>query len=377
MRCTGSWLRILCAIAAGPACTGAPKPPPPPPRVALLTLDTWRLDHFDAKHSPRLWALSQQGERFDNAWTPIGLTSPAHATMFSGLMPWQHGMEGNNHHGYNLPEAVETVAERLQAAGYQTGAFVSAYPAGPEGGLNQGFEVFDGPADGERSGDQAVQAALDWLPADAPAFLWVHLYEPHGPYVGQGATDSERYAEEVARADALLAPLLERLVAEGARIVVAADHGEVLLEERCGRQHERSTHPVVLRVPLFRWAPGGPVAVHPERRSLADVAALLEGAPAAALPTRSLSLAESGLCEAGCAPGCAPAGLLGRDRVAIDDGGRFVKRPGRGIWAEGQPQGAHQAALEALPPVAPPDGTPDLEGLQSLGYRDPGLPSAP
>jgi arylsulfatase A-like enzyme len=115
MRCTGSWLRILCAIAAGPGCTGTAGAPSPHPRVALLTLDTWRLDHFDAQHSPRLWALSQQGERFDNAWTPIGLTSPAHATMFTGLMPWQHGMEGNNHHGYSLPPAVETVSEQRPA----------------------------------------------------------------------------------------------------------------------------------------------------------------------------------------------------------------------------------------------------------------------
>ena len=81
------------------------------PRVALLTIDTWRADHFSAEHTPNLWALAEQGQRFTNAWSPIGLTSPAHATMFTGVPPWEHGMEANNHHGYRLPADAQTVAE--------------------------------------------------------------------------------------------------------------------------------------------------------------------------------------------------------------------------------------------------------------------------
>ena len=144
----------------------------------------------------------------------------------------------------------------------------------------------------------------EWAPADQAAFLWIHLYEPHGPYRGDGATDAERYAEEVRRADALLKPVLDRLVAEKARIVVASDHGEVLLEERCGRQHERSTHAVVLRVPLFVWAPDRPPSVEDRLVGLTEVKALLQGASVGSLPERTAWVAESGLCEAGCAPGC-------------------------------------------------------------------------
>jgi hypothetical protein len=343
------------------ACARAPAPPAGPAGVALITIDTWRADHLSPQHSPHLWALAEQGVRYTDAWSPQGLTSPAHATMLTGRMPWEHGLRANNHHGYQLDPTVPLVHETL---GLPAGAFVSAYPAGPEGGLSRGFDVFDGPESGERPGSVAVERALAWLPTDRPAFLWVHLYEPHGPYEGRGATDPERYAEEVARADAALAPLLDELTRRGSRIVVAGDHGEVLLEEPCGRQHERSIHEVVLHVPLFTWAPGLSPAVVSQRVGLSDVPALLRGqAPAG----RAAVLAESGLCEPGCAPGCAPPGLAGRDAVGLDAGGRWIRRPGRGTWAEGAPAAELRARIEAIPPVPLPHGAAPEEAAV-LGY---------
>ena len=345
--------------------------PPAPALRALLTVDTWRLDHFSPTHTPALWAFAAGGQRFTNAWTPIGLTTPAHATMLTGRPPWETGVEGNNHHGYSLPEGIPTLPERYPGA--PSAAFVSAFPAGPEGGLGRGWQRFDGPAEGERPGEEAVRMALDWLPAEGPGTLWVHLYEPHGPYVGAAATDPERYAEEVARADAALAPLLAALAARGALVVLAADHGEVLLEERCGRQHERSTHPAVLRVPLVRVGPGVPAEERPERVGLDLVPALLDGGAWGRGPLvgRAVTLAESGLCEAGCAPGCTPPGLLGRDRVAIDDGGRWVDRPGRGRFAEGAPGPDAAAAIGGFPPRRAPENAAVEAGMEALGYREP------
>lgn len=341
--------------------------PPGPPLVALVTIDTWRLDHFSPELTPGLWALSEEGERFDNAWTPIGLTSPAHATMLTGLAPGQHGMEANNHHGYTLPEAVARVHLDERWATWPKGAFVSAYPAGPEGGLGVGFDVFDGPEAGERPGQETVQAALAWLPTDRSAWIWVHVYEPHGPYKGTGATDPERYAEEVRSVDVLLQPLLDRLVDRGSTIVVAADHGEVLLEERCGRQHERSTSDHVLRVPLFRWTPDRPGVQTSEMVGLEDVPALLRGER----PTvDAVRFAESGICEPGCSPGCTPKGVRGRDRVAITgDGGRALMRGGR-VQVRGAVPEAVVEALRTMPPVAEP-GTPHQESLEKLGYSEP------
>jgi hypothetical protein len=347
------------------ACGPAVAPAPGPPVVALITLDTWRLDHFSPAHTPALWALGEEGEVYTEAWSPIGLTTPAHLSMWTGLLPWEHGVEGNNHHGYELPPSVLMLTEEPVFAGFAKGAFVSAFPAGPDGGLSRGFEVFDGPASGERPGEVAVARALAWLPEDRPALLWVHLYEPHGPYLGEGATDPERYAEEVARADAALAPLLEALRARGARVVVAADHGEVLLEERCGRQHERSVHDAVLRVPLLRWEPGRGPAQISGIRGLTDVPALLRGQDP---PARPHWLAEAGVCEAGCSPGCAPAGLGGRDRIAVAAEGRWLLRGGR-LQAQGRPPAGLDHLVMEIPAVPVP-GAARADEARLLGYTE-------
>lgn len=334
------------------------------PVVALITIDTWRLDHFDASHTPNLWALAQKGERYSDAWSPIGLTTPAHATMLTGLLPWVHGVEANNHHGYTLNAAIQTLPERYPD--WASGAFVSAYPAGPEGGLRRGWSIFDGPVVGERSGEDTVAKALAWLPADQPALLWVHVYEPHGPYQGTGATERQRYGQEVQHADRLLRPLIAALERRGALIVVTSDHGEVLDEARCSYQHERSISPHVLRVPLFRVGPGIAPTVVERRVGLTDVPALLAGDAAV---QRTTWAAESGMCEADCAPGCAPAGLEGRDRVVFGATGQWIDRPGRGRFSLGTPAPGMAAELDSIAPWQPPSTRPS-DGARALGYTE-------
>lgn len=372
---------------------------PVSPSIVLVTIDTWRADHLDHVFTPHIDALAQEGWRFEHAWTPIGLTSPAHATLLSGLLPAVHGMRANNHQGSELPWTVATIAEHAREAGWRTAAFVSAYPAGPAGGLDQGFEVFDGPESGERPGEVAVRKARDWLgtlPRGTSSLLWVHLYEPHGPYqppeedahaVGASRGERDRYAAEVHAADRMLAPLLQDARARGAFLAVTSDHGEVLDEEVCAWQHERSIHESVLRVPLVIAGPGVAPAVRGEWVGLQDVAPTLvslAGLPpwagrngptlAAPGPGRDTWLAESGLCEPDCAPGCAPTGLGGRDRVLIGPTWRVVDRPGRGAWAEGTgaPLPADwPALLSPLPPLPSPSAPTDPaseEAARALGY---------
>ena len=336
-----------------------------PPVVALVTVDTWRADFLTAEHAPNIWRLADRGERYLNAISPMGLTTPAHATMLTGLDPWTHGAQANNHHGYALKPDVPVLPESFE--GWAKGAFVSAYPAGPEGGMRRGWGVFDGPEAGERSGSVAVERALDWLPDDRPSLLWVHVYEPHGPYEGEGATERERYGEEVQRADAVLAPLLERLVQRGARIVITSDHGEVLDEERCSYQHERSISDHVLHVPLIRWSPDIRPAAVDGLVGLVDVPALLQGE---AVSPRPYLLAQSGMCEADCAAGCSPNGLSGRDAVVVTASGKWVRRPGRGELTVGKPAADHRAQLSAIPPLVPPTEAAN-DAARSLGYMDP------
>jgi len=387
-------------------CSCEEEPGAPAPAIVLVTVDTWRADHLDPIMTPNIHDLAEQGWRFHNAFTPIGLTSPAHASLLTGLTPPRHGMRANNHHGSTLSWSVETVAEHLRKMGWRTAAFVSAYPAGPEGGLDQGFQVFDGPDEAERPGDVAVGKAVGWLGTinkKEPLFLWVHLFEPHGPYtppqedaraMGASGDERARYAAEVHAADRMMAPLLEAAQKRDATIAITADHGEVLDEEVCSWQHERSIHEAVLRVPLVIAGHGvsqaaerdewvGLVDVVPTLLALNGLEPMLEidGEPLMELGVgRDDWLAESGMCEDDCAKGCEPAGLGGRDRVLLADGWRVVDRPGIGLWAEGQGapfpdewRGRFAPLPRFVLPEPEPDAEPDPdaeEAAKALGYLE-------
>ena len=107
-----------------------------------------------------------------------------------------------------------------------------------------------------------MKRALAWLdghPGDK-RFVWIHLYEPHYPYLPPEPFRSEYagspYHGEVAYTDVLLQPVFERFRKEGrdATVVVTSDHGESLGE------HGELTHGVfaynaTLKVPLLIWSP--------------------------------------------------------------------------------------------------------------------------
>ena len=118
-------------------------------------------------------------------------------------------------------------------------------------------DQFSGPESGRATGLGGGSEAVEWLRVDSPSLLWVHVYEPHGPYIGKGETDRERYAEEVQRVDAILTPLVQLLRARGAQVFWLRTTVVLLDEEICGRQHERSSSDYVLHVPLVRWEQRG------------------------------------------------------------------------------------------------------------------------
>src|SRR5262245_3848509 len=108
-----------------------------PRTIVLITIDTLRRDHADFHApdwpetlglTPRLSRLAREGVRFADARTPVPLTLPAHATMFSGLPPAATGVRVNAYGRIAGPSerGFPLLAERLKAAGWRTGAFVSA-----------------------------------------------------------------------------------------------------------------------------------------------------------------------------------------------------------------------------------------------------------
>ncbi|MGH7822127.1 MAG: sulfatase-like hydrolase/transferase, partial [Candidatus Binatia bacterium] len=162
--------------------------------IVLIVVDTLRADHlpcygYERSTGPEICALAADGVLFERAYTPRTLTTPAIASMFTGLPPHRHGVKQL----YTaLPEQATTVAETLRSGGFRTGAFVSSFVMVANfSGLSQGFEAYDDRMtereavyeNYQRSAAETVRRALEWLDTAGPrSFLFVHLIEPHGPY---------------------------------------------------------------------------------------------------------------------------------------------------------------------------------------------------
>ena len=278
--------------------------------MLLITIDTLRADRLGAygdslARTPAIDRLAREGVVFERAYTPVPITLPAHASLMTGLLPPAHGVRGNG--GFALGPSEKTLAEVFKASGRRTAAFIGGFPLVARFGLNRGFDVYDdamSKAPGvnydfaERRASDVVDAATTWLAANpGPAFVWVHLFDPHAPYDPPGGfrTD-DPYRDEIAAVDAATASLLSVWDARPGPSVVAltSDHGEAF-GEHGEWSHSLFIYDTTLRIPLMirgkGFAPGkrSQVAV-----GLTDTAATLiesAGVSGSSLPGVSLTQA--------------------------------------------------------------------------------------
>jgi arylsulfatase A-like enzyme/Flp pilus assembly protein TadD len=253
--------------------------PPQPPHILLITLDTTRADRlgcygYAAAKTPVLDQLAAEGALCENACTVVPLTLPAHASLFTGLYPAESGVRTNGRG--RLDAQIPTLAESLRQRGYQTAAFVGSFVLDRKFGLDDGFQSYDDrfvadpkAADAinrQRDGRSVVDAALEWLRLRraGPFFCWVHLYDPHAPYLthdelfGDEFTDRP-YDAEIAYVDRQIGRLIEFLRSselESRTLVIAVgDHGEGF-GEHTERGHGMTLYEDALRVPLIVRQPG-------------------------------------------------------------------------------------------------------------------------
>ena len=158
--------------------------------LLLITLDTTRADLLGCYGgpewiTPNLDRLAREGIRFDQARSVAPVPLPSHATILTGLLPFEHGVRDNA--TFRLPPEVTTLAERLKAAGYRTAAVMGAFVLHSTFGLDQGFDIYLdvpqhqltlGTAEDQRRANEVVDEALKILKSSAktePFFLWVHF----------------------------------------------------------------------------------------------------------------------------------------------------------------------------------------------------------
>jgi arylsulfatase A-like enzyme len=220
------WLAERAAVARRPAAVaGAPD-------VFLLVMDTVRADATSlhggaADLTPNLVRLADQGVVFERAIAPAPWTLPSHASLFTGLWPWQLEV------GLDRPlprTGPPTLAEWFAARGYATAGFVAnTVFCAAEYGLARGFDHYEDhtvtpaellrcsslgwllghsvagplldwvlprlgrpprhPFEASRRHKDATEinaAALRWLDAqepDRPVFAFLNYMDAHDPYL--------------------------------------------------------------------------------------------------------------------------------------------------------------------------------------------------
>jgi arylsulfatase A-like enzyme len=323
--------------------------------VLLVTLDTTRADHlgcygYDRETSPAIDTVAADAVIFSRAYSVVPLTTPSHVSIMTGLHPLSHGIYRNSQ---SVPEELVTLAELLKKQGYATAAFVSAIVLSGHARIDDGFDVYSdviAPSGGPphepgrrmRSADRTTDAALGWLSQhrEEKFFLWLHLYEPHLPYLPPDAygrkfdpdyaaykkRTEERlkpgddpgalpphpqtrpmmrfpralepavvasmknaYDGEIAFIDAQLSRVLGFLrqheLYDGTIVVVMGDHGEILYEKRQYFGHHKFVYEGALRIPLICRIPGVGARTIDRRITNVDILPTLLGALGIATPS--------------------------------------------------------------------------------------------
>ncbi|HUP47958.1 MAG TPA: sulfatase-like hydrolase/transferase [Thermoanaerobaculia bacterium] len=265
-------LLLSCRPAAERAASQYPGAP-----VIMISIDTLRADRlpvygYDRVATPHLDRFRGDSILFENAYTHVPLTLPAHVSLLTGLLPNEHNVRNNI--GYVLAEEVPTLPRMLRARGYATGAAVSAYVLRGSTGLSRDFDAYDDAIASrgqmaigqlQRSGRVTAEIAWQWVEprASTPFFYLFHIFEPHAPYEPEEPFRSryrDRYDGEVATADAIVGEFLDRLRASGvydrAIIIVLSDHGEGL-GDHGEPEHGIFLYREVIRIPLLLKLPAG------------------------------------------------------------------------------------------------------------------------
>lgn len=302
--------RIATAATLGCLLLGCGSPSEPAPNVVLVVIDTLRADRvacygYPRPTTPRLDALAARGVRFEDVSSTSSWTLPAHASIFTGLFPIEHGATQEH---TELDTRADTLAEILAAHGYATLGVSGNGVVNRGSGLARGFETFvetwrrhSGvhPSPDQHPNLLAVREFLAGLGPDEPFFAFVNYVEVHGPYQppepyrsrfldasrppGLVASALERrtaeyyldpssisaqefavlndlYDGEVAYADALVGALVDELEKSGrladTLLIVTSDHGENIGDHGHFR-HVFSLYNSTVKVPLIAVLPGG------------------------------------------------------------------------------------------------------------------------
>lgn len=293
------------------------------PNILFFGVDSLRRDHMSAYGygrltTPHIDRLASGGSLFEHHFSPSIPTTPAYASMLTGLDCFGTDVVALRHQG-GLGGHVKTLAEVLGENGYNTTCV--GFTGNPS---SRGFQKYLdysgwGPDASGRSpkaenlNNVAIPELKRLAAEDQPFFLFLRHMDPHSPYlpprpferafyggnecdpsnhsldamnafkpfcdyisswIPEGCTDAQyvdaQYDGALAYMDACVQNILGTLaglgIEEETLIVFTADHGETLNEHECYYDHH-GLYECTLVVPLVLRFPGKV----PEGRRLSDV----------------------------------------------------------------------------------------------------------
>lgn len=210
-----------------------------PRNVLLVSLDCARADVTYSGILPNLDAL-RCGVTYSMAISSAPLTPVSHASVLTGLQPYNHGLRHLLRKP--LPKRHRTLTQLLAAHGFATAAFVACPALHRWYGLSRGFDIYDDRMDhyhgiAMRRADSIADAAICWLelvPAGERWFCFLHFFDAHWPYVKEEERGDAAncYEAGLRLADRHLGRVIEwlrcRSQLDDTLIVVFGDHGEDL-----------------------------------------------------------------------------------------------------------------------------------------------------
>lgn len=226
--------------------------------VVLIVIDTLRSDHlsfygYHRETSPFLTELSGQSVVFNNAFSASSWTSPATASIFTSMYPFQHGvlmgllavirarrdldMEVKVN---KIPEEIDTISEIFKNNRFKTYGISDNLNIGDKQGFTQGFDRFQTfNYRGARRVNDILKKWKEDILEGGQYFLYLHYMDPHAPYhhrqpfyrSQQGKKDItiEAYDSEIHYVDGYIREAFELFNwKENTLVIVTADHGEGL-----------------------------------------------------------------------------------------------------------------------------------------------------
>ncbi|HEX7597769.1 MAG TPA: sulfatase-like hydrolase/transferase, partial [Polyangia bacterium] len=255
--------------------------------IFLITVDATRADHLGAygyarPTTPHIDALAKRAVRFERAYAQAPHTSFSIASLMTGkYYPTLARLAPRSQH--------ETLALTLRRYGWKTAAFFPPAVFFIDAQKMKSFETsnfdFEYVKYEYLDAEQRVEQIDAFFRKENPSkvFLWLHLFEPHEPYLAHpghdfGNRDIDRYDSEIAYSDVVVGRVVELLqkLRPNAIFIVAADHGEEF-DEHGGRYHGTTLYDEQVRVPLILSVPGVPAHVVPGPVQLIDIAPTVLG----------------------------------------------------------------------------------------------------